>query len=129
MDEEHRPLFSCVADIEKNPGDAALVESCLQSYVDHFNHEQKLFSESGTYPDEEQYQHINKHDAFLATMRGLTVPVAQTWIDFAKNWLTQHIKNTDFRYVGKMPFQVNDPYFWDESFQTNVRSIERFESK
>ena len=103
MDEEHKPLFTCVAEIENHPNDQKLIDSCLEAYVEHFNHEQSLFTASNLYPDEEAYQHINKHDAFLATMRGLTTPVAQKWIDFAKNWLTQHIKNTDFRYKGKMP--------------------------
>jgi len=119
MDEEHKPLFTCVAEIENHPNDQKLIDSCLEAYVEHFNHEQSLFTASNLYPDEEAYQHINKHDAFLATMRGLTTPVAQKWIDFAKNWLTQHIKNTDFRYKDKMPHKVNDPYVWDESFQVN----------
>ena len=120
MDDEHKPLFTCVADIESNPNDADLLAACMDKYVEHFNHEQKLFTESTLYPDEEAYQHINKHNAFLATMRGLTLPVSETWIRFAKNWLTQHIKNTDFRYKNKMPHTVNDPYIWDESFQVNV---------
>merc|ERR1719474_1415297 len=75
MDNEHKPLFTCVADLEKNPSDADLLASCLQSYIDHFVHEQKLF---------------------IASMRGLSAPVSTEWIAFAKNWLTQHIHNTDF---------------------------------
>ena len=102
MDEEHKPLFTCVAEIETHPNDAELVKSCLEAYVEHFNHEQSLFTDSNLYPDEEAYQHINKHNAFLATMRGLTTPVAQTWITFAKNWLTQHIKNTDHQYTDRL---------------------------
>ena len=120
MDDEHKPLFQCVADIEADIENAGLIKSCMKLYEEHFQHEERLFTSSNLYPDEEAYQHINKHNAFLATMRGLTTPVAKTWIDFAKNWLTQHIKNTDFRYKDKMPHQVNDPYIWDESFQVNV---------
>merc|ERR1712142_319254 len=80
-------------------------------------HEQRLFKASNLYSDADKYQHINKHNAFLATMRGLSAPVNAQWVAFAKNWLTQHIKNTDFRYKGKMPHHVSDPYVWDESFQ------------
>ena len=63
------------------------------------------------------HQHINKHNLLLLTAESLTLPVSQEWIDFAKNWLTQHIPNTDFRYKEKLPFLVSDPIAWDESFQ------------
>jgi len=124
MDEEHKPLFSCLEELKTKLDDKALLESCLESYIFHFNHEQDLFTNSTLYPSEEQYQHINKHNAFLATMKGLTVPVAASWIDYATNWLTQHIKNTDFRYKEKMPHPVADPYVWDESFLTNYDRID-----
>jgi len=117
MDNEHKPLFTCVADLEKTPDNADLLASCLKAYEDHFVHEQRLFKASNLYSDADKYQHINKHNAFLATMRGLSAPVNAQWVAFAKNWLTQHIKNTDFRYKGKMPHHVADPYVWDESFQ------------
>ena len=55
MDNEHKPLFTCVADLEKTPEDAGLLASCLKSYVDHFVHEQKLFLESNTYADVDKY--------------------------------------------------------------------------
>ena len=48
-------------------------------------------------------------------MAGLTTPVPQKWIEFAKNWLTQHIPNTDSRYKNMMTYPVADPYVWDES--------------
>merc|ERR1711951_199847 len=75
-------------------------------------------------PAEELYQHINKHNAFIATMRGLKTPVASSWIDYATNWSTQHIKNTDFRYKDKMPHPVADPYVWDESFLVNYKRLD-----
>merc|ERR1712216_988366 len=117
MDEEHKVLFSCLADVEQSPSDDALLASCLKSYEDHFVKETDLLAQSATYPKEELYQHINKHNTFLVAMRGLTTPVSQEWIDFAKNWLSQHIPNTDFRYKNMMPYPVADPYVWDESFQ------------
>ena len=75
-------LFSCLADVEQNPADEALLSSCLKSYEDHFVAETDLLAESATYPKEELYQHINKHNTFLVAMRGLTTPVSQEWIDF-----------------------------------------------
>jgi len=124
MDEEHKPLFECVEQLKTRKDDAELLASCLKSYEIHFAHEQDLFTKSATYPAEEAYQHITKHDAFLDTMRGLKTPVAQNWIDYATNWLVQHIKHTDFRYIGKMPFPVADPYVWDESFLVNYKRLD-----
>merc|ERR1711970_1555286 len=117
MDAEHKVLFSCLAEVEQSPADDALLSSCLKSYEDHFVKETDLLAQSATYPKEELYQHINKHNTFLVAVRGLTTPVSQEWIDFAKNWLSQHIPNTDFRYKNQMPYPVADPYVWDESFQ------------
>ena len=117
MDEDHKVLFSCLAEVEANPSDDALLASCLTSYEEHFKKETDLLADSGTYPKEELYQHINKHNTFTTAMRGLSTPVSQEWIDFAKNWLSQHIPNTDFRYKGMMPFPVADPYVWDESYE------------
>jgi len=124
MDDEHKPLFSCVEELKTKPDDADLLASCYQSYVDHFVHEQSLFTKSSLYPAEEAYQHTNKHNAFLSTMRGLKTPVPSSWIDYATNWLTQHIKNTDFRYKNKMPHPVADPYVWDESFLVNYKRLD-----
>ena len=128
MDNEHKPLFTCIADLQVTPEDADLLASCLKAYEDHFVHEQKLFMASSTYSDADKYQHINKHNAFLAAMRGLSAPVNQEFLVFAKNWLTQHIPNTDFRYKGKMPYHVADPYVWDESFQVYVRTSKEINS-
>ena len=125
MDDEHKPLFSCLEDLTHDADNADLLSSCLASYEEHFANEQKFFLESATYPAEEAYQHINKHNAFFATMRGVSSPVPDKWLSYAKNWLVQHIKNTDFRYKGKMPFHVADPYVWDESFQVNYNRLDQ----
>merc|ERR1711890_36361 len=66
---------------------------------------------------EDLYIHKNKHASFMATAHALTTPIDQNWLKFAKNWLSQHIPNTDFKYKNKMPFEVPDPYVWDESFE------------
>merc|ERR1719369_1734805 len=65
-----------------------------------------------------------KHAAFMATAHDMKLPVDQKWLDFAKNWLSQHIPNTDFVYKNKMPFAVPDPYVWDESFATNYKRLD-----
>merc|ERR1711862_967212 len=117
MDEEHKVLFSCIHDIEQHPDDEAIVKACIKSYDDHFAHEEKLLKDSGSLTEEYVYGHINKHAAFMATAHDMKLPVDQKWLDFAKNWLSQHIPNTDFVYKNKMPFAVPDPYVWDESLR------------
>merc|ERR1711872_1069049 len=121
IDDEHRGLFNAILLIERDNTKEHLTDAYIK-YRDHFEYEEGLFSQ--TKDDEYVDSHKMKHNAFLATMKGLTVPVAASWIDYATNWLTQHIKNTDFRYKDKMPHPVADPYVWDESFLTNYDRID-----
>jgi hemerythrin family non-heme iron protein len=120
MDSEHKDLFNCVRELQSNPSDTDAANRCTQVYQDHFTHEEKLFLSSNRYPDNLAYRHKSKHDAFMATMRGLPSPVPAKWFKYALNWLTQHIKNTDFGYKNKMPHPVSDPFSWDESFLVYV---------
>jgi len=124
MDAEHKVLFSCLHDVEMDPGNADVAKACIQSYQDHFDHEEKYLSESGSYSKSDLYMHKNKHAAFMATAHSLGSPVPQKWIDFAQNWIAQHIPNTDFKYKNKMPFEVPDPYVWDESFLVHYTRLD-----
>jgi len=83
-----------------------------------------MATKSGTYSDAAKYQHINAHNAFLSVMRSVKAPADDGFIAFGTNWLTQHIKNSDFGYKGKMPFPVPDPVVWDESFQVNYEVLD-----
>merc|ERR1712168_1130273 len=214
MDDEHKPLFSCVEELKTKPDDADLLASCYQSYVDHFVHEQSLFTKSSLYPAEEAYQHTNKHndfryknkmphpvadpyvwdesflvnykrlddehvilfkalqdlsehpddvdllnynrdifrdhfdyeekqfmacgepckadahkkkhDVFFKTLTWVTNPVSKEYCDFAKNWLAQHIKNTDFLYKYKLPtdHKVPEPYVWNDEFAVFYKRLD-----
>merc|ERR1719334_2746701 len=124
MDDEHKVLYSCLHEVEQNPNDADLLASCIKSYDDHFKHEESLLKASGQLTEEYVYGHINKHAAFMATVHGHGTPVDPKWIAFAKTWLSQHIPNTDFIYKNKMPYEVPDPYVWDESFKTNYQRLD-----
>ena len=57
-------------------------------------------------------------------MRSVVAPADDAFIAFGANWLAQHIKNTDFRYKGKMPYEVPNPIIWDESFQVNYEVLD-----
>merc|ERR1711971_1068913 len=51
--------------------------------------------------------------------RGLFNAILKEITDEAKNWLAQHIKNTDFAYRGKLHLRrhyvVPEPYIWEAS--------------
>merc|ERR1711872_864446 len=84
-------------------------------YRDHFEYEEGLFSQ--TKDDEYVDSHKMKHKTFMDKMTGWSAPVSKDQLNWAKNWLVQHIKNTDFEYVGEMPHSKPRPYTWDHSFE------------
>merc|ERR1712126_370667 len=61
--------------------------------------------------------HKGKHADFMNRFTAWTSPVATGELSWAKNWLVQHIKNTDFKYVDLLPHHVPKPYTWDDSFE------------
>ena len=64
----------------------------------------------------------------MSTIQGTTVPVSKEMTEFIKNWLAQHIKNTDFSYKGKMPkvHPIPEPFQWDASFAVFVSNSNVF---
>ena len=57
----------------------------------------------------------------MDTLDRLEVPLAGEKVAYAKNWLVQHIRNTDFRYRGNLLHQVPEPYLWKPDFSVEVR--------
>ena len=76
--EDHKELFSCLADVEANSSDEAILESCRKSYADHFKAETDQLALSTTYPKKELHQHINNHNILLHSMGGLTTPIPRS---------------------------------------------------
>merc|ERR1712112_503637 len=162
MDDEHKPLFSCISDVEANPNDGDLLASCLKSYEvhftrlddehkvlfrimqqlkdnpddedvlnnnrdvfrDHFDYEEKQFMACGEPCDADA--HKKKHDIFFKTLTWVTNPVSTEYMDFAMNWLAQHIKNTDFKYRYKLAtnHKTPEPYIWNEEFQVSYKRLD-----
>ena len=65
---------------------------------------------------------MNFFQVFFKTLTWVTTPVSQEYVQYAKNWLAQHIKNTDFKYRYKLPTQhtVPEPYIWNNEFEVSV---------
>merc|ERR1712098_364432 len=48
------------------------------------------------------------------------------YMDFAMNWLAQHIENTDFKYRYKLAtsHKTPEPYIWNEEFQVSYKRLD-----
>ena len=124
-------------DVQNNPNKQALVDELHKLMRDHFYYEEKQFCDSLDLPWDYCKEHKKKHVLFSARFNKFAAPVAEEDIkaqikcllddknynyllQWAQDWLAQHIKNTDFGYKGHLKHEVPEPYVWDESFATNV---------
>ena len=107
MDDEHRGLFNGIMMLEANNVQEEFDKLDVK-FIDHFALEESYFKQ--TMPDDYVADHLNKHATFMARFQAWTMPVPESEVTWAKNWLVQHIKNTDFKYVGLMPHPVPRPY-------------------
>ena len=123
LDDEHVGLSDAVREVEADPANQTTWDHLLQVFNDHFRNEEVMFS---IIPDNQHdiADHRLCHLGVMNTIEGALVPITKEITDFTKNWLAQHIKNTDFSYKGKMPkvYPAPDPYKWDASFAVKVRS-------
>ena len=105
----------------EDPTNVDLLNLNRDLYRDHFDFEEKQFLQCGVACGAEE--HKKKHDTFFKTLTWVTVPISQEYLNFAKNWLAQHIKNTDFNYKYKLAthHDVPEPYVWNNEFAVNVR--------
>jgi len=66
-----------------------------------------------------------KHSKFSAKLAEIRAPVDLSEIKWAQDWLTQHIKNSDFGYKGHLKHdEVPEPYVWDESFKVDYNRLD-----
>merc|ERR1711890_150362 len=100
LDEEHMGLFDGIFAVAAAPGDAGKLDSLKGKVVAHFQYEESQFSAAAGYGDTEA--HKKKHAEFLAKAGPLQAPVDAPTVNFMKQWLVDHITQTDFGYKGKM---------------------------
>merc|ERR1712112_259786 len=121
IDDEHRGLFNGILLVERENNEENLKAATVK-YHDHFTFEEGLFKQ--TMSDDYIEDHLGKHKAFLDRFDKWTSPVPEAELTWAKNWLVQHIKNTDFKYVGSLPYHVPKPYNWDDSVEVFYERID-----
>merc|ERR1711872_1155436 len=121
IDDEHRGLFNGILLVERENNEENLKAATIK-YHDHFTFEEGLFKQ--TMSDDYIEDHLGKHKAFLDRFDKWTSPVPEEELTWAKNWLVQHIKNTDFGYRGHLKHEVPEPYVWDASFSTDYKRLD-----
>ena len=99
LDEEHKGLFKGVFDVAKAPGDACALAHLKDVVEKHFTDEEEMMTKAN-YSD--IGPHKQAHAEFVAKLKGLAAPVSADTIQYAKEWLVNHIKGTDFKYKGKL---------------------------
>nr|AQV13694.1 hemerythrin [Nephtys incisa] len=98
IDEEHKGLFDGIfACCEKN--DAATLQALVAKVKEHFENEEKLMTEK-KYSDLDAHKAI--HAKFIGDLNGLSAPLKDDKIIYAKEWLVNHIKGTDFKYKDQL---------------------------
>ena len=110
FDDQHKKLFDLINNLEKSvrEGNSRAVigntlSELVQYTVTHFSHEERVLLEYG-YPDYEY--HLQEHNDLLGQVRefknnidaGKSVMTMEL-MGFMVNWLTNHINQTDRKYV------------------------------
>ncbi|KAI0215894.1 Myohemerythrin [Lamellibrachia satsuma] len=99
LDGEHQALFKCIATCASSPDDAAALANLVKVTVDHFDDEERMMTKTNFGGLDE---HRTIHAEFVAKIKGLSTPLDDATVTFAKQWLVNHIKGIDFKYKGNL---------------------------
>merc|ERR1711974_521564 len=90
----------------------------------HFDYEEGEFCKVEGY---DCYGHYLKHYNFQTKFQSADLPLPAEITDEAKNWLAQHIKNTDFKYRYKLKTQhkTPEPYIWNSEFEVSYPRLDQ----
>jgi len=95
LDEEHDVLFAQILAVSQNPDSDEKLAALKDGMRKHFDYEQQRFCAVTGY---NCVDHKMKHYKFWVILDDLQAPIDCETINWAKNWLAQHIKNTDHQY-------------------------------
>nr|AQV13673.1 hemerythrin [Magelona berkeleyi] len=97
VDNDHIVLFEAIFDVHNQPNSDSAVGHMEGVMAAHFNNEEKMMS-AADYGG--LAEHKKQHDHFMNVINEIRTPVHVGEITFCKEWLVNHIKNTDFKYKG-----------------------------
>jgi len=126
IDAQHRVLFQIAGELhaamtagQGKAGCSKVLNRLVQYTATHFSHEERLMRER-RYPDFDKHKAL--HDAltkqvlkFEADFNSGQVMLTVQLLQFLQGWLTNHIRNTDTKYVpylsGKIAAPAEAPKF------------------
>jgi len=95
LDDEHDILFAQILAVSQHPEDAGKLAELKKGMWNHFQYEEQRYCSVEGYAC---VDHKMKHYKFWVILDDLEAPINCEQINWAKNWLAQHIKNTDHGY-------------------------------
>nr|AQV13613.1 hemerythrin [Clymenella torquata] len=99
LDEEHKGLFKGIFDVAKSPDAGGKLQDLKDIVSKHFADEEDMMAKA-SYPDLGSHKEL--HVDFLAKLKEVSAPVPTATVDFAKDWLVNHIKGIDHKYINKL---------------------------
>merc|ERR1712059_152827 len=99
LDSEHNVLFANILDVSQHPDNAGKLQLLKDNLKLHFDFEQQRFC---AVPNFNCVDHKMKHYKFFVVLEDQQAPIGCEEINWAKNWLAQHIKNTDHQYKKRL---------------------------
>jgi len=101
LDDEHRYLFQKIWECFESRDSQYCLLNMVANMQAHFTSEEASMKAS---KHDNYTRHKQVHDAYMEKLKHFTVPVADKDIKYCMSWLVNHIKNTDFKYKGKLLF-------------------------
>ena len=99
LDEEHDVLFANILTVSIHPDDQEALDTLKANMKLHFDYEEQRFCAAKNY---NCVDHKMKHYKFFVLLDDMKTPINCETINWAKNWLAQHIKNTDHGYKERL---------------------------
>ncbi|KAK2173557.1 hypothetical protein NP493_868g05029 [Ridgeia piscesae] len=88
LDTEHTNIFKAIFECAKEPSSAAKLKGLVDVTVDHFTDEEGMM-EKAKYADLAAHRTI--HNEFVAKIKGLSTPLSDEVVTFAKKWSVSNI--------------------------------------